>query len=188
MANIALPAFPARSAGVRFVKGLANNGTVPSAAQYVTFGHSFQIGELARGSGLGANFGGGSVPCQVDAKTSFEDGSVAHAIVTVRAPSVAAGATAWGQFSAAAAPAGSAMSLGTALGSTTLSLALAPTPLPDWAASAAEPPGALTQPTAANPGGFLFQCTVAGTTGAAEPTAWPQSVGTTISDGAATWT
>lgn len=40
-------------------------------------------------------------------------------------------------------------------------------------------------PVTAN--GFYYKCTVAGTTGASEPT-WPTTVGTTVVDGTATWT
>ena len=41
-------------------------------------------------------------------------------------------------------------------------------------------------PTASN--GYKYKCTVAGTTGATEPAAWPTVVGTTVVDGTTTWT
>lgn len=122
MANIVLPTFPALAAGALFVKGVANNGSAASVAQYATFGHSFQIEEFPNGSGLAADFGAGALPCQVDVKTRYADGSAAHALITVLVPTVGAGTTVWGQFSLAGAPGGQPLDLATALGSTTLVL------------------------------------------------------------------
>lgn len=192
-----LPAIPAPSAGAPaaiFVKGVANNGAAASVAQYVTFGHSFQIGELPAGGGLTVDFGSGSLPCQVDVKTAYADGSAAHAIVTALAPSVAAGSTVWGQFSVTSpVTAGNPLSFLTQLGSTALVLAIDPTTLPDWTASSAvvactQAMGhpTLLRPATGNAGGFTFQCVVAGTTGTTEP-AWPQTLGATVTDGGATW-
>ncbi|HTU53385.1 MAG TPA: hypothetical protein VMF62_05385 [Acetobacteraceae bacterium] len=192
MANVVLPTFPALAAGAVFIKGVANNGGSATTAQYVTFAHSFQIGALTEGQGLAGDFGAGTVPCQVDAKTRYQDGSAAHALITVEAPAIAAGATLWGQFSPAAPPPGSALSLSSALGSTTLSLSMVPTALPDWVASNSTPVGALIQPTIGNAGGYAFQyyldngMGVSDTTGTTEP-AWPQTVGTSVTDGGVTW-
>ncbi len=151
-------------------------GTAATAAQYVTFGHCFQIGQLPGSSGPAANFGSGSVPSQVDVKTSYADGSAAHALVTVQAPNVPAGTTTWGQFSAALAPSGSALSLASALGSTTLSLVLTPAG------------GDIIKPSVGNPGGYCFQINSAPTTtGTTEPT-WPETVFGTVTDNNVTWT
>ncbi len=187
MTNIILPDFPALASGATFIKGIANNGSSASGAQYVTFAHSFEIGQLADGTGLSANFGSGAAPCQVDVKTRYTDGSAAHAVVTVKAPAVAAGATAWGQFSPASPPGGTDLSFPSALGSNTLTLELTASSLPNWTASAAQTPGALIAPASANAGGYSFQCTTGGTTGTAEPT-WPQTVGAAVLDGGTTWT
>lgn len=55
-----------------------------------------------------------------------------------------------------------------------------------WAASAAYSVGALVAPTTGNDLGHYFKATVAGTSGATEPT-WPTVVGQTVTDGTVTW-
>ncbi|MGH7104838.1 MAG: hypothetical protein ACREFJ_20875 [Acetobacteraceae bacterium] len=201
MANVTLPAFPALGSGALFIKGLANGGAAASLAQYVTFGHCFQIGQMPAGNGVTADFGSGGVPCQIDVKTSYGDGSAAHALITVRAPVVAAASTTWGQFSASAASTSPVLGLATALDKTTLSLELAPTALPDWTAAAALSGGAIIRPTAGNAGGYVFQFvaspSTSGTTGTTAPT-WPQTPQNnsstnatntgTLTDGTVTWT
>ncbi len=187
MTNIVLPTFPALASGAIFIKGIANNGNGASGAQYVTFAHSFQAGQLAEGIGLSADFSSGAVPCQVDVKTRYADGSAAHAIISVQAPAVAGGATSWGQFSPAAPPGGADLSFPSALGSNTLSLELAASQLPDWTASDTQTLGALIVPAAGNEGGYMFQCTTTGVTGTTAPT-WPQTVGAPVTDGGAIWT
>ena len=186
MTNIVLPTFPALASGAIFVKGIANNGSAGTAAQYVTFAHSFQIGQLVNGGGLGANFGSGAVPCQVDVKTRYADGSAAHGIVTVRVPAVASGATIWGQFAPAAAPGGSPLSLASALGSNMLSIALvAPASYPNWAPSTVYDANALILPTSGNLGGYVFQFVnvyaASGTSNTTEPV-WPQTLGGQVTD------
>ena len=44
--------------------------------------------------------------------------------------------------------------------------------------------GTVRKPTASN--GFIYRCTVAGTTGGVEPT-WPTTTGATVVDGTVTW-
>lgn len=53
-----------------------------------------------------------------------------------------------------------------------------------WTASTAYSVGALAYPTTKN--GFVYECTVAGTSGATEPT-WPTTEGDTVTDGTVTW-
>ena len=187
MSNIVLSTFPALASGAIFIKGVANNGSSTSGAQYVTFAHSFQIGQLSDGAGLSANFGTGAVPCQVDVKTRYADGSAAHGIVTVEAPAVGAGATEWGQFSPLPPPGGTDLSFPSALGSNALTLELIASSLPNWTASAAQTLGALIAPSPGNEGGYSFQCTTSGVTGANAPT-WPQTVGASVTDGGIVWT
>lgn len=124
MANVVLPTFPGLASDALFIKGFAYTASGPAA--YVSFGHSFLIGQLPDGSGLQASFGGAAVPCQVDIKTKYADGSAAWAVVTVQAPGAAAAGTVWGQFSPAAGG-GTALGLGTALGATALVLTIAAT-------------------------------------------------------------
>lgn len=54
-----------------------------------------------------------------------------------------------------------------------------------WATTTAYSLGAYRQPTVANT--FYYSATVAGTSGASEPT-WPTTVGATVVDGTVTWT
>jgi hypothetical protein len=64
--------------------------------------------------------------------------------------------------------------------------ALLDKPFPnDWAASTAYSLGNFVKPV--NENGYHYECTTAGTSGAAEP-AWPTSPGQTVLDGTAVWT
>lgn len=54
-----------------------------------------------------------------------------------------------------------------------------------WAASTAYNAGDLVIPAATN--GLIYQCTIAGTSGASHPT-WPTVVGDSVADNTATWT
>lgn len=54
-----------------------------------------------------------------------------------------------------------------------------------WTAATAQGIGRLVTPTARN--GYAYKATVAGTSGASEPT-WPTTIGQTVVDGTATWT
>lgn len=67
-------------------------------------------------------------------------------------------------------------------GRATLMTALSET---NWAATTLYAQGDVRHPLA-TPNGFVYICTVAGTTGAAEPT-WPVVLGGTVIDGTATW-
>lgn len=60
----------------------------------VTFGHVFAPGDISAGKMVGASLqGGGTVAIQTDAKASYADGSLRHAVLTMRLASLAAGAT-----------------------------------------------------------------------------------------------
>jgi flagellar hook protein FlgE len=58
------------------------------------------------------------------------------------------------------------------------------TPPPAWQASTAYSVGQIISPSTAN--GHFYQCTTAGTSGAAAPASWPTD-GSTVSDGTAVW-
>ncbi|MGH7226660.1 MAG: hypothetical protein ACRELF_25875, partial [Gemmataceae bacterium] len=170
-----LPAFPSLSAGAIFIKGFANNNaSTATAAQYVTFGHSFQKGQIASGGGLEANIGGTVYPCQLDIKTSYADGSACHSLISMQVPGIAAATTVWGQFSPATPPSGSALSLASAIGSTTLTISLTASSIPNWAPSTVYNRNALIKPTVGNAGGYVFQWMsdtngTTATSGATEP-------------------
>jgi len=54
-----------------------------------------------------------------------------------------------------------------------------------WQASTAYSLGDVVRPTTRN--GYVYECTTAGTSDAAEPT-WPTTVGNTVTDGTVVWT
>lgn len=93
---------------------LGNPGQAALRDAPATLGHLFRPGELPAGRGLTARLkGGGAVPLQVDAKATHRDGSLRHAVLTARVPTLAAGAEAVVELVAAgaAAPAGEAVKL-----------------------------------------------------------------------------
>lgn len=64
-------------------------------------------------------------------------------------------------------------------------ITLTPTGLiPVWSASTAYAVGIDREPTVSN--GYRYEVTVAGTTGATQPT-WPTAIGSTVTDGTVTW-
>lgn len=72
---------------------LQNTDADNGADGYASFGHLFQMGDLPAGSGLEAIIDGQSHTVQLDVKSTYEDGSIKHAIVTYEAPDLAAAET-----------------------------------------------------------------------------------------------
>lgn len=56
----------------------------------------------------------------------------------------------------------------------------------DWAGSTAKAAGDYIIPDP--PNGYAYVCSSAGTTGAAQPSAWPATIGASVTDGSVTWT
>jgi hypothetical protein len=77
---------------------LQNNTNAKQAARVVTFGHVFAPGAVPAGSGLTATAAGVSVPLAMTVKATHPDGSVRHAIISLSAPAVAAGAQTFVNF------------------------------------------------------------------------------------------
>jgi len=73
---------------------MVNAGTAARPAGFWTFGQVFKQGDLADGDELYATINGQKVALQVDVKNTWDDGSVKHAIVTVKTPALAAGGSA----------------------------------------------------------------------------------------------
>ena len=71
---------------------LENSGSQSLGSGVATFGQTFKQGDLPAGSGLVAQIGGSSVPLQLDVKSTYADGSVKFAVVSVDRPVLAAGA------------------------------------------------------------------------------------------------
>jgi hypothetical protein len=60
----------------------------------VTFGQVFRPGDVVAGAGIDARLGNGTtVPMQLDKMAAYPDGSLKHAVLTARIPSLAAGGT-----------------------------------------------------------------------------------------------
>ena len=68
---------------------LVNLGSTSGSGQVVTFGEVFEQGELASGGHLMARIGSQLVPVQMDVKTTYADGSVKHAVLSVAPTSLA---------------------------------------------------------------------------------------------------
>lgn len=60
----------------------------------ITFGHVFAPGDIPAGKLVGVNLqGGGTIAAQTDAKATWADGSLRHAVMTIRLAALPAGAT-----------------------------------------------------------------------------------------------
>ncbi|WP_376087645.1 M10 family metallopeptidase C-terminal domain-containing protein [Roseomonas sp. CCTCC AB2023176] len=73
---------------------MQNAGAGLLAAGITTMGQVFGAGDLPAGTSLVAHVDGALVPVQVDVKTTYADGSVKMAVLTVARPELAAGASA----------------------------------------------------------------------------------------------
>ena len=80
-----------------------NSGQQLLASGVATSGMVFLKGELASGAILSASIGGVQVAVQVDAKTTYDDGSVKMAVLSLARPAIAAGAMVEAVLSVAAA-------------------------------------------------------------------------------------
>ena len=69
---------------------LENNTSSTQTNLPYTFGHVFKAGELAANQTVGAKMNGSDIPVQVDKKATHSDGSLRHAIITVRPTSISA--------------------------------------------------------------------------------------------------
>ena len=87
-AQVPQPSGPSDVVGLR----LENNGSQAMPSSVVSFGQAFAKGDLPSGSGLVATLAGGNVvlPVQMDVKARHADGSVRHAVLTIKAPAMAA--------------------------------------------------------------------------------------------------
>jgi len=67
---------------------LVNEDARPIAPHYITFGKTFLPGAVPAGSLLDCFTDGVLIPCQIDPKTTYADGSVRHAIITLQHPAL----------------------------------------------------------------------------------------------------
>ncbi len=93
VANIVAPpvAQPLHSGDIVAVQ-IENNEASALASRVITFGQTFADGDVPSGSSLVATINGQQVALQMDVKTTNPDGSVAEAILSIRAPALAANA------------------------------------------------------------------------------------------------
>jgi hypothetical protein len=95
-----------------------NPGAAAASDAPVTFGQVFVDGDVPKGDTLVATAGGAPVPAQIDPKAYYPDGSLRHAVITLRPGSIAAGSSQAITLSAAApGGAGAAIQLDDLLGS-----------------------------------------------------------------------
>ena len=77
---------------------LQNNGATVLAMHEITFNQVFGAGQVPSGSYLAAVISGVGYAVQADAKTFYADGSIKSGLITLDAPSIAAGTTLQGQL------------------------------------------------------------------------------------------
>ena len=85
---------PSSSKGDIVSLKLQNTGTATEPSGYVTFGQAFKAGAVMPGDTLVARIDGVDYAVQMDVKATNSDGSVRHAILTLKAPEIAPGGTA----------------------------------------------------------------------------------------------
>ena len=90
---------------------LRSVGGSASPAGYVSFGQGFAQGQLFPGSGLSATVGGVSEAAQLAVLSTWPDGSVRMAQITLQQPAIAAGGSVGVMLSTAPAPTAPAVSL-----------------------------------------------------------------------------
>jgi hypothetical protein len=78
-------AAPVTSVSVESLTNTAQ-GSVP-----ITFGQVFKAGDVPSGSTVALIAGGQPLPAQVDVRTRHPDGSISHAVISTRVPTLAAG-------------------------------------------------------------------------------------------------
>lgn len=85
---------PAAGKDAGFITGvtIGNEGRSGLVDVPVTFGHIFKPGDIPAGTGIAARFEDGrDVPLQLDAKATHREGSLRHAVLTLKLPALPAG-------------------------------------------------------------------------------------------------
>ena len=73
---------------------LSNTSGASSSGEVLTFGQAFAEGDVPAGQDLVAIFDGQEYALQVDVKSTYEDGSIRHAVLTLESPPIANGQSA----------------------------------------------------------------------------------------------
>ncbi len=103
---------------------LQNAGAKILKGGVTTFAEVFAKGELGKGSGLTAKVGGVTTAVQLDVKSTYEDGSVKMALLSVQRPDIKAGQSLDVTFATAAKPTAAAIDLSKAIASHSFSVDL----------------------------------------------------------------
>lgn len=91
-AILACPPVVARQAQVVVTDNVVSQAQRTQTNVPVTFGQVFKIGDVPKGQTVRAALDGRSIPVQVDVKARNPDGSLRHAVLTVRVPELKGGA------------------------------------------------------------------------------------------------
>ncbi|MBP0495402.1 hypothetical protein, partial [Roseomonas indoligenes] len=83
--------FSSNSSGSILGLELENAGSAKLSGGMTSFGQVFAQGEVAAGTSLVAKIGGSTSAVQMDVKTTYADGSVKMAVLTLARPDIAAG-------------------------------------------------------------------------------------------------
>ncbi len=89
--TVTLPTFATLPAGGIVSLRLENAGGATLSGGIATFGQVFQPGEVPAGVGLTATVAGAAAGVQMDVKSTYPDGSVKVAVVSIERPDLAAG-------------------------------------------------------------------------------------------------
>lgn len=89
--TVSLPIFAALPPGGIVSLRLENAGQGTLAGGIATFGQVFQPGEIPAGGGLAATIAGVTAGIQMDVKSTYPDGSVKFAVVSIERPDLTAG-------------------------------------------------------------------------------------------------
>ncbi|MBX9701106.1 MAG: calcium-binding protein, partial [Acetobacteraceae bacterium] len=116
----------ARTAGGIAVVTLENAGAATLGRGVTTLGQTFAQGEVPAGGTLMAQIGRASVPVQIDVKSTWPDGSVKMAILTLERPPLAAGEVEHAVFVAGAAPPAPTLDLASGLAGRSFTVTITP--------------------------------------------------------------
>ena len=118
LAQVIMPPTVPQPAAASDVVGfnIQNTGSTAIDARYITFGQPFRQGQVPGGSTFFAKVNGANIPVQADIKTTFPDGSVRFAALTMQTPALSENSSA-SALLAVGGTTGTAINLATALNS-----------------------------------------------------------------------
>ena len=103
---------------------LQNAGSARSGTKLITFGQIFAQGQVIKGAALAARIGNSIEPVQADVKTTYADGSVRFAVLTMASPPLAARQTVSVMLETGATPASGTVDIESALAAHDITITL----------------------------------------------------------------